>query len=180
MAQRRLPLLLALTATAATALGCRPVGSLADLQSGGAGAGGKPTTFTPQDLEGTWRGWSEPLNPFDQRLELTLGFDAWGSASNAAGLTEYSFPSPINGQRVDYLELLDDYDLIFSPSGRLGLDTVYRSFQWSGPYVEEYVYKDLRMNDARDRLEGGETIEVYEDGRLTILYEGWLTLYRVD
>jgi hypothetical protein len=180
MAQRRLSFLLALAATAAATLACRPAGGPADLQSGGVGAGDNPADFSPLDLEGTWRGWSEPLNPFDQRLELTLGFDAWGAASNAAGLTEYSFPSPVNGERVDYLELLDEYELNFTPSGRLGLDTVFRSHQWFGVDLEEFVYKDLRMNEARDRLEGGETIEVYENGRLTILYEGWLTLHRVD
>lgn len=180
MARPRLPALLALTALAASAAACRSVGGASSLQSGGASAGGAPQEFAPADLEGTWRGWSVPLHPFDQALELTLGFDAWGTASNAAGLTEYSFPSPINGERVDYLELLDEYDLSFTPGGRLSLDTVYRAFQWFGVNVEEYVYKDLSMNEARDRLEGGETIEVYENGRLTILYEGWLTLDRVD
>lgn len=172
-----LPTLLAALALAAGSLTCRSLDGLDTLRSGGsAGTGGD---FAPADLEGTWRGWSEPFDPFDQRLELTLGFDAYGTASNAAGLTEYSFPSPLNGQRVDYLELLDDYDLLFTRDGRLSLDTEYRSFLNGFVYVEEYVYKDLRMNDEHDRLEGGETIEVYENGELTVLYRGWLTLDRV-
>lgn len=149
----------------------------------GGGSGGEPPAsveFSAFDLEGSWRGWSEPFNPFDQRLELTLGFEAYGAANNAVALREYSFASPLNGEHVDYLSLLDGYDLLFFANGRLSLDTVFRSYMSGGVWVEERVYKDMQMNDARDRIEGGETIEVYENGRLTIYYQGWLTLERLD
>lgn len=181
MTRPRFPRLLCGLALAAVAFGCKGSGNDGVLgAAGGTGGDPAPRPFSAFDLEGTWRGWSEPFNPFDQRLELTLGFDAYGAANNAVALTEYSFPSPIDGKHVDYLALLDDYDLLFLSNGRLSLDTEFRSYSWRGVWVEEFVYKDMQMNAARDRIEGGETIEVYENGRLTIYYEGWLTLERVE
>lgn len=177
MARRPPVLLLGILALAAGLGGCR-TGLPATLQ-GGSASGGGSKNFDAYDLEGTWRGWSEPFNPFDKRLELTLTFDAYGPGSQAVSLTEYTFPSPVDGRTVDYLSLLDGYELQFLPSGRLSLDTEYRSWEWFGTNVEELVFKDLRMDASGDRLEGGETIEVYENGRLTIYYEGWLTLERV-
>lgn len=166
---------------AAAVLGCKGSSDAVALGAGGQGGPNlAPATFDSFDLEGRWRGYSEPFNPFDRRLELTLAFDAYGASNNAVALTEYSFASPVDGKHVDYLSLLDDYDLLFLSNGRLSLDTEYRSYSWRGVWVEEYVYKDMQMNAARDRIEGGETIEVYENGRLTVYYEGWLTLERVD
>lgn len=181
MTRTRHPGLLCGLLLAAAAAGCK--GSSDAVALGAGGKGGEdlaPAAFDAFDLEGRWRGWSEPFNPFDQRLELTLAFDAYGAANNAVALTEYSFPSPVDGKRVDYLELIDGYDLLFLHNGRLSLDTEFRSYSWRGVWVEEYVYKDMQMNAARDRIEGGETIEVYENGQLTIYYEGWLTLERVE
>jgi len=177
----RLPLLLCGLILAGGGLACK--GSSGGGLIGAGGATGEnlaPASFQAFDLEGTWRGWSEPFNPFDKRLELTLGFDAYGAANNALALSEYSFASPLDGKHVDYLNLLDTYDLLFLASGRLGLDTELRNYSYRGVWVEEFVYKDLQMNAARDRIEGGETIEVYENGRLTVYYEGWLTLERVN
>ena len=174
----RLPLLLGALLLAAGGLACKGGSGLIGA-GGGTDGGSAPVTFNSFDLEGRWRGFSEPLNPFDERLELTLAFDAFGAANNAVGLSEYAFPSPVNGARVDYLELLDSYDLFFFANGRLSLDTVLRSYNHRGQWFEERVYKDMQMNDAKTRIEGGETIEVYENGRLTIYYEGWLTLERV-
>lgn len=182
MASVAIPRLVTALALLAAAVGCKGSTGTNGLILGGNGQGGGPTSadFSAFDLEGTWRGWSEPFNPFDQRLELTLSFEAYAPANNAVALTQYSFLSPIDGKPVDYLDLLDGYDLLFLKSGRLSLDTEYRSYSYRGIYVEELVYKDMQMNDAGDCLEGGETIEVYENGHLTVYYEGWLTLNRVD
>ncbi len=138
-----------------------------------------PEAFSAFDLEFEWRGVSEPLDPFDRPLELTLGFDAYAAQSNAVALTEYTFPSPVDPDEiVEYHKLIDTYDLFLYPDGRFILDTVY-DYAVGGVYVVEKVSKELQMNAARTRMEGLETIQVYENGQLTIVYEGWLTLDRL-
>lgn len=155
---------------------CGPLDSSAFDEDGG--APGDPV-FSAFDLEYEWRGVSQPFDPFDRPLELTLGFDAYGSASNAVALTRYTFPAPFDPDEiVEYHNLIDIYDLFLHPDGRFILDTVY-DYAVGGVFVVEKVFKELRMNESGDRLEGVESIEVYENGRLTIVYEGWLTLDRV-
>ena len=167
-----------LSAALVAEVGCRQV------TAGNDGLGGDPpaeVNFSPRDLEYTWVGVSQPFDPFDRPLELTLAFEAYGEANNALGLTHYSFPSPIPpGETVESLDLIDTYDLFFYRDGRLVLDTVVEYYTPFGVFVSERVYKNLRMSEDRAELEGTETIEVFENGGLTILYEGWLTLERQD
>lgn len=84
-------------------------------------------SYATAELDGLWVGTTVPLDPGVQRLELTLGFRSFGETPDAVGLFEYSFPGILESGRVDYLALLDGYDLFFSSSGRLSLDTVTRS-----------------------------------------------------
>jgi len=175
---RHLPLLL-LSAATLTASGCLQVKGPG---MGGAGQVKNPPAqdnFSTNDVNGTWIGVSHPFDPYDRPLELTLGFEAYGAASNAVGLTHYSFPSPVPpGDIVEYLDLIDTYDLFFYPNGRLVLDTVVEYYTTRGIFVSERVYKELRMSADRTAMEGTESIEVFENGALTIHYDGWLTLER--
>lgn len=167
--------LLALSAGAA-GFACGPTS--ADPVPGGSDPPADPV-YSVYDLEYQWRGISEPLRPFDRPLELTLGFDAYGTGSNAVALTRYTFPSPLDPDEiVEYHTLIDTYDLFLYEDGRFILDTEY-DYAVGSVFVEEKVYKELRMNEARDRMEGFETIHVFENGQLTIVYEGWLTLDRL-
>lgn len=167
--------ILAALAVLAVAAGCRPVTVPAAPDPDDPPA---PAPFSAFDLEHQWRGVSQPFSPFDRPLELTLGFDAYGDGSNAVALTHYSFPDPWDeDETVDYHELIDTYDLFLYEDGRFILDTVY-DYAVGSVFVVEKVYKELEMNAARDRMEGLETIEVYENGLLTLVYEGWLTLER--
>jgi hypothetical protein len=176
---RTLPLLLLLATSVTVGAGCRQGSGLP-----GGGPGNDPPAdlhYSPYDLEYTWVGISDPFDPFDRPLELTLAFDAYGEANNALGLTHYSFPSPLPpGETVEYHDLIDNYDLFFTDDGRLVLDTVVEYYTAWGIFVSERVFKELRMSEDRTTLEGTESIEVYENGGLTILYEGWLTLERQD
>lgn len=176
---RTLPHLLLLAATLAAGAACRQGSGLP-----GRDPGNDPPAdlqFSTGDVQHTWVGISDPFDPFDRPLELTLAFEAYGEANNALGLTHYSFPSPIPpGETVEYLDLIDSYDLFFYRDGRLVLDTLVEYYTGSGIFVSERVFKDLRMSDDRATLEGTESIEVYENGGLTILYQGWLTLERQD
>jgi hypothetical protein len=161
----------------AIAAGCGPVGRTTE---SGSPQGEDPPArdFSPFDLEFQWRGISDPFHPGDRPLELTLAFDAWGAGNNAVALTRYTFPHPFDpDQIVQYHDLIDTYDLFLYADGRFVLDTVY-DYAVGTVFVVEKVFKELRMNEERTRLEGVETIEVYENGQLTISYAGWLTLDR--
>lgn len=152
-------------------------GSSSDLASSTTGA--EAVVFTPQDLDGVWVGVSEPLEPNVQRLELTLGFESFGPTANAIGLTHYSFPGINQPGVVDYLALLDTYDLSFGPSGRLSLDTTLFLTLPNGQFLEERVMKDLWMADDGETLIGTEVIEDYINGSLDQRISNLLTMKRV-
>ena len=63
--------------------------------------------FLPVDLNGTWFGVSEPLVSWEPAVALTLGFSAFGTATNAVGLTEYSFQFVPGQLEINYLSYLD-------------------------------------------------------------------------
>lgn len=177
--RHRLPPLLLFAVALTAGFACGPVtGEI----GGGPGSDPPPDlAFSTGDLEHTWVGISHPTDPYDKALKLTLAFEAYGEATNAVGLTHYSFPSPLPpGDTVEYLEMIDTYDLFFYPDGRLVLDTVVEYYTAFGIFVSERVYKELRMSADRTRMEGTETIEVFENGGLTTLYDGWLILDRQD
>jgi len=181
MRLRTLPLAVfaALTAALTAGLACGPVDG--ELDGGQGSDPPQDLDFSTGDLEHTWVGISHPSDPYDTALELTLAFEAYGQSTNAVGLTHYSFPSPLPpGETVEYLEMIDTYDLFFYPDGRLVLDTVVEYYTSVGIFVSERVYKELRMSEDRSRMEGTEAIEVFENGSLTILYDGWLILDRQD
>lgn len=178
MRLRPLPLL-GFAAALAAGFACGPL--TGDLDGGIGSDPPAEEEFSTADLEHTWIGISHPSDPYDKALELTLAFEAYGEATNAVGLTHYSFPSPLPpGDTVEYLEMIDTYDLFFYPDGRLVLDTVVEYYTSLGIFVSERVFKELRMSADRTRLEGTEAIEVFENGNLTILYDGWLILDRQD
>jgi hypothetical protein len=167
--------ILAASLLLAALTGCRPVQVPAAPEPDD---GPDPAPFSAYDLEYEWRGVSDPLHPFDRPLEMTLGFDAYGSGSNAVALTRYTFPHPWDEDEiVEYHELIDTYDLFLYADGRFILDTTY-DYAVGPVYVVEKVFKELSMNETRDRMEGLETIHLYENGVLTLVYEGWLTLER--
>jgi hypothetical protein len=173
----RTSVLLLLALLPAAPFACKADGAGVD------GGGEQPPpdeVYSTFDLGGAdWVGTSVPFNPHHRELELTLAFHPYAEANNTVELTHYSFPSPIPpGETVEYHELIDTYDLFFYADGRLVLDTVVEYYTGGGVFVSERVFKDLRMSADRTRLEGTEAIEVYENGWLTILYQGWLTLDR--
>lgn len=143
-------------------------------------AGAEAVVFAPSDLDGVWVGVSQPLEPSVQSLELTLAFQSFGPTSNAIGLTHYSFPGINEPGEVDYLALLDTYDLNFGPTGRLSLDTTLFLVLPNGRFLEERVMKDLWMDKSGDLLIGTEVIEDYIDGDLDQRISNLLTMKRVN
>ena len=139
--------LLLLASLPAAGFACRADGA-------GVGGGGEEppaeSSFSTFDLDATWVGTSVPFNPLHRELELTLAFQAYAEANDAVALTHYSFPSPIPpGETVEYLGMIDDYDLLFFRDGRFRLDTVVEYHTGGGVFVSERVFKDLRMSSDR-------------------------------
>jgi len=140
---------------------------------------GQQTSFASTDLDGLWVGTTQPLEANVDALELTLGFLSFGPTANAVGLTEYSFPGINEPGTVDYLSLLDSYDLLFGPNGHLSLDTVLIQFQPSGMVLEERTGIDLWMSKDGTHLVGTEIIETDLNGTPDLRISNLLTMDRL-
>jgi len=121
-----------------------------------------------------------PVDPRDLPLELTLGFESFGAAPDQVQLTHYSFPEPRSTGTVDYLSLLTTYEIFYSPSGQLTLETRYLGFGSAGRFIDETTTKILRMDEDLQTMVGTENIRVFEAGSLTVAVDSVLRLDRLD
>ncbi|MHC4379499.1 MAG: hypothetical protein ACYSU1_00210 [Planctomycetota bacterium] len=136
--------------------------------------------FSNSDLDGFWQGVAVPVDPLDLPLELTLGFESFGNAPDQVQLIHYSFPEPRSTGTVDYLSLLTTYEIFYSSSGRLTLETRYLGLGSEGRFVDETITKILLMDDDLQTMVGTENIRVYEAGSLSIAVDSVLRLDRLD
>ena len=162
----------------AALLGCFGCGAVADgaLSSGSTAA----PSFAPDDLDGLWQGWAVPVSAGDLPLQLTLGFEAFGSAPSQVELVHYTFPAPRSTGTVDDLALLSTYEIFYSSSGQLTMETRYLGFGPLGRFIDEQITKVLFMDEDLGTLVGTENIRVFEAGRQTIYVDSVLRLDRLD
>ncbi|PCJ53155.1 MAG: hypothetical protein COA70_09480 [Planctomycetota bacterium] len=164
---------------AAALLGCFGCGAAADDTLSG-GSHNATQSFATDDLDGFWQGWAVPVSAGDLPLQLTLGFEAFGSAPSQVELVHYTFPAPRSTGTVDYLALLSTYEIFYSGSGRLSMETRFLGFTTSGVFVDEQITKDLFMDDDLSTMVGTENIRVFEGGQQTIYVDSVLRLDRLN
>lgn len=137
-------------------------------------------SFVPEDLDGLWQGWAVPVSAGDLPLELTLGFEAFGSAPGQVDLIHYSFPAPRSTGTVDYLALLSTYEVFYNKAGQLTMETRYLGFGSLGRFIDEQTTKILFMDDDLETMVGTESIRVFEAGSQTISVDSVLRLDRLN
>ena len=61
---------------------------------------------------------------------------------------------------MDYLALLSTYEIFYSGSGRLSMETRFLGFTTSGVFVDEQITKDLFMDDDLSTMVGTANIRL--------------------